>query len=423
MNFFSHPNFIEIRTLGKWIFFSILIGFLTGASSALFLYLLQIATEYRESHLTIVYFLPFAGLLIGFIYHRYGSSVVKGNNLLLEEIHSPKSIIPFRMAPLVLFGTIITHLFGGSAGREGTAVQMGGSLSHQLTKFFKLGESDHKLLIVLGISGGFASVFGTPLAGAIFALEVIILGRLRYEFLFPSILTALLADQVCLWLGILHTKYPLVSEIDFEITNIIFVLLLGIGSGIVARTFTYFLDGFSKLFRFFIPNEIYRPFVGGIVICIFFLLGLESKFLGLGIPTIEDSFRVNLPVSDFFTKLYVTTLTLGSGFKGGEVTPLFFIGATFGNLFSQVFPLPLEFLAALGFVAVFAGATNTPLACAIMGIELFGGEIAVYFGLVTAASYMASGHTGIYSSQRIGSPKFLSKIEIKGKKISELKRK
>lgn len=412
---------LAFNLTSKWVLFSLTIGSATGSSSALFLYLLDLTTLYRESNSFIIFFLPVAGVLIGFTYKTFGSSVTKGNNLLLEEIHSPRDIIPFRMAPLILFGTLITHLFGGSAGREGTAVQMGGSISHQLTKFFKYGEADRKLLIILGISGGFSSVFGTPIAGAIFALEVIVIGRLRYEYLFPSILTAIIANQICDLYGIQHTNYPNISHFEFTWSIICYVILIGIFSGLVSRVFILFLDGFTHQFRIWIPSEILRPGVGGLLIVILYVLGLESRFLGLGLPTIVESFHEPLPGTDFFTKLYMTTLTLGSGFKGGEVTPLFFIGATFGNLFAQLFSLPLETFAALGFVAVFAGATNTPLACTLMGIELFGGALSIPLALVTSTAYLFSGHVSIYSSQIIGSPKLFASDK-KGKRVSELNR-
>ncbi len=409
------------KITSKWVFFALTIGSVTGSSSALFLFLLDTATQFREANPYIFFLLPFAGILIGYTYKTFGSNIAKGNNLLLEEIQSPKNIIPFRMAPLVLFGTIITHLFGGSAGREGTAVQMGGSLSHQLTKIFKLGETDHKLLIILGISGGFASVFGTPIAGAIFALEVIVIGRMRYEFLLPSILTAVIANQVCHMYGTQHTNYPITSEFDFSWSIVCYVVLLGILSGLLSRVFTVFLDGFTQLFHYLVRSEILRPGIGGLVIVFLFVFGLESRFLGLGIPTIREAFLVPLPGTDFFTKLYMTALTLGSGFKGGEVTPLFFIGATFGNFFAQILSLPIPTFAALGFVAIFAGATNTPLACTFMGIELFGGILAIPLAIVTATAYIFSGHTSIYASQIIGSPK-LFVLEKKGKRISEVNR-
>ena len=184
--FLSFEQSFSLLFLFKWVFICLLIGALTGSTSAVFLWALEWATNYREANSWIIALLPIGGLMIGLSYHYYGDSVVKGNNLLLEEFHSPKKIIPFKMAPLVFLGTILTHLFGGSAGREGTAVQVGGAIADQFTKIFKLSDLDRKIVLITGISAGFASVFGTPLAGAIFALEVMIIGRVRFEAIVPS---------------------------------------------------------------------------------------------------------------------------------------------------------------------------------------------------------------------------------------------
>ncbi|PZQ86149.1 MAG: chloride channel protein, partial [Flavobacterium johnsoniae] len=195
--------------LFKWIFFAAVISICIGSASAFFLTSLELVTNYRENHFWIIALLPLGGLTIGLTYHYLGSNVVKGNNQLLEEFHSPKQIIPLKMAPLVLFGTLVTHLFGGSAGREGTAVQMGGAIADQFTRFFKLRDRDRKIILVMGISAGFASIFGTPLAGAVFALEVMILGRMRYEAMLPSFLAAVIGDYTCQAWQVTHTHYAI----------------------------------------------------------------------------------------------------------------------------------------------------------------------------------------------------------------------
>lgn len=404
----------------KWLFIASLVGMLVGTASAFFLNTLSWATNWRENNVWIISLLPLGGLIIGYTYYYLGSDVVKGNNQLLEEFYNPKRIIPFKMAPLVLFGTVVTHLFGGSAGREGTAVQMGGAIADQFTKLFKLRSRDRKILIIVGISAGFSSVFATPLAGAIFALEVLVLGRMRYEAILASFIGAVVADYTCNWWGVSHTHYHIAQIPELSPENLLWSLFVGIIFGLTSMLFsrsTHFWAGFFKRTIKYPPL---RPFVGGIVIALaVFCLG-TTKYIGLGVPVIVDAFSVDLNSYDFLLKLLFTSFTLGAGFKGGEVTPLFFIGATLGNALVWFVPLPVSLLAGMGFVAVFAGATNTPIACIFMGIELFGAQGAVYIAIACVVSYIFSGHTSIYTSQLIGSPKHVLFSRIKGRSISDI---
>lgn len=407
----------------KWALVCLILGFIVGSISAFFLKSLEWATSWRESHLWIIALLPVGGYIIGLSYHLYGSSVVKGNNLLLEEFHSPKKIIPFKMAPLVLFGTIATHFFGGSAGREGTAVQVGGAVADQFTKILKLSKRDRKIVLIIGISAGFASVFGTPLAGGIFALEVLVLGRIRLDAIIPSFMAAVFADYFCRFWNVTHTQYHLGSVAAMTPINLLWTLLAGIIFGLVAMLFSKSTHLFTTLFKNNINYPPLRPVIGGAILAIaVYSLG-TTKYIGLGLPTIVDAFNVNLHSYDFLLKLLLTAFTLGAGFKGGEVTPLFFIGATLGNVLIWFIPLPMGLLAGMGFVAVFAGATNTPIACTIMGMELFGVESGVFIALACSTAYLFSGHSGVYSSQIIGSPKHNSFLKEKGLPLSEIKNK
>jgi len=407
--------------LSKWVVICLILGLIVGSISAFFLLSLDWATNWRESHLWIIALLPVGGFIIGLSYHLYGTSVVKGNNLLLEELHSPKKIIPFRMAPLVLFGTILTHFFGGSAGREGTAVQIGGAIADRFTKVLKLSKRDRQIVLIAGISAGFAAVFGTPLAGGIFALEVLTLGRIRLDAIVPSFMAAVFADYFCQFWNVSHTHYYIDSVAEMTPVNLMWSLLAGIIFGLVGMLFSKSTHFWSHLFSKTIKYPPLRPVIGGIILAIAIYFMGTTKYIGLGIPTIVDAFNVNLNSYDFLLKVLFTSFTLGAGFKGGEVTPLFFIGATLGNVLIWFIPLPMGLLAGMGFVAVFAGATNTPIACTIMGIELFGIESGVFIALACSTAYLFSGHSGIYSSQIIGSPKHNSYIREKGLHLSEIK--
>lgn len=407
----------------KWLFICTLIGAIVGSISAFFLLSLNWATTWRESHLWIIAFLPVGGFIIGISYHLYGDSVVKGNNLLLEEFHSPKKIIPFKMAPLVLFGTIVTHFFGGSAGREGTAVQIGGAVADQFTKLFKLSKRDRQIVIIIGISAGFAAVFGTPLAGGIFALEVLVLGRIRLDAIIPSFMGAVLANYFCEIWNVSHTHYSISTVAEMNPINLLWSLLAGIIFGLAAMLFSKSTHFWSNLFSKHIKYPPLRPVIGGVILAIAIFAMGNTKYIGLGIPTIVEAFNNNLNSYDFLLKLIFTSFTLGAGFKGGEVTPLFFIGATLGNVLIWFIPLPMGLLAGMGFVAVFAGATNTPIACTIMGIELFGIESGVFIAIACSTAYLFSGHSGVYSSQIIGSPKNSSYLKEKGLALFEVKNK
>jgi H+/Cl- antiporter ClcA len=390
----------------KWLLISAILGGIIGSASALFLATLNWATNYREQHLWIIAFLPVAGIIIGLAYHYWGASVVKGNNLLIEELQSPKKVIPLVMAPLIFAGTIITHLFGGSAGREGTAVQIGGAFADQFTKLFKLNTRDRKVILICGISAGFASVFETPLAGAVFGLEVFVVGSLTYSSILPSFITAIIADYACKAWGIGHTHYAISAVPDMNAFNLSLSLGAGILFGLTARSFSALNHGLSKLFSK-IKYPPLRPFIGGIILIgIIYLIG-NTRYIGLGIPVISEAFTQQEAYYTFAIKLFLTALTLSAGFKGGEVTPLFFIGATLGSFLSFFIPLPYGLLAGMGFVAVFAGAANTPLACIFMGVELFGTSSGIYIALACVTAYLFSGHTGIYRSQTIGAPKHL----------------
>ncbi|WP_420996280.1 voltage-gated chloride channel family protein [Cupriavidus sp. 30B13] len=391
--------------LGRWLVLASAAGVLAGTGSAALLVALDWATATRVSHPWLLWLLPFAGLAVGLVYHYLGQSVEGGNNLLIDEIHDPRRIVPKRMAPLILAGTVVTHLFGGSAGREGTAVQMGGSFADYLTRLFRLGAPARRILLMAGISAGFASVFGTPLAGAVFGLEVLAIGRLRYDAILPCFVAAIVGDLVPPLLGVHHTVYAVPFVPHPGPLTLGAMVLAGIVFGVAGMTFAEATHRLSRALKRRIAFGPLRPFLGGAVVAAAAMLIGTDKYLGLGIPTIVAAFQGPLPAYDFAGKMAFTVATLASGFKGGEVTPLFYIGATLGNALACVLPLPVPLLAGAGFVAVFAGAANTPIASTIMAMELFGPEVGVFAGVACVVSYLFSGHTGIYHAQRVGQAK------------------
>ena len=400
---------IAIRELIKWLCISFVVGIVAGTASAALLTSLEWATKERETHLFLLALLPLGGLLSGWIYHRFGRSIEGGNNLILEEIHTPKDIIPLRMAVLVLLGTVLTHLFGGSAGREGTAIQMGASLADQLTKLLRFGNGDRRILLMAGMSGGFGSVFGIPMSGTLFGLEVLAIGFFSYDAIFPCLIASVVGNRVTLLWGVRHPLYHVPFVPDITIAGLLDAIIAGAICGIVAMFFAQLTHQIRHRFRAYISYAPIRPAIGGALIALIVWVSGTTKYIGLGVPTIVDSFLTPQHPWDFAAKVGLTALTLGAGFKGGEVTPLFFIGATLGNTMSLFLGLPMPLLAGMGLAAVFAGAANTPLASTLMAFELFGHQAGVYAGIACVVSYIFSGHTGIYSSQLIGLSKYFSR--------------
>jgi H+/Cl- antiporter ClcA len=388
--------------LAQWFVLGALIGVLCGAGSALFLFLLEKATRFRIAHEVIVYTLPIAGLLIGWIYERFGQPIKAGNNLVIDTIHDEGPEIPIRMAPMVLFGTVLTHVFGGSAGREGTAVQMGASLTDWVSHRLKLAGPMRRQLLAAGVAGGFGSVFGTPIAGAVFGLEFIVLGRIEYKALVPALMAALVGDMTTRALGIGHTHYPAPLYLPLRPLLLAKWLVFAVAIAVVTISFielTHFLKKQGEKRIAWLPL---RMFAGGALLVLLWKLVGTSDYLGLGVPMIVRSFEdPALPAYAFLAKLIFTAVTLGAGFLGGEVTPLFFVGAALGNVLARLLGLPLSLGAGVGMAGVFAAASNTPLALSIMAVELLGANVFPHAVIVCVLAYLLTGHRSIYPAQRL----------------------
>ncbi|WP_349956089.1 voltage-gated chloride channel family protein [Rhizobium sp. ZPR3] len=414
---YFHHRFQQFRSLFKWIALVVPMAAVVGSLCALFLWGLDRATETRFDHPWLIFLMPVAGFLMVLVYQHFGRGSEGGNNLIVDQIHEPGGGVPLRMAPFILVSTVLTHLVGGSAGREGTAVQLGGSIASAFAKVFRLSHAEVRILLMAGIAAGFGAVFGTPIAGAVFALEVLTIGRMQYEALIPSLAAAIAADWTCHAWGIEHIQYKIgylagtpASTFHLDALLLIKVGIAGVIFGLMARSFSEVSHAASAAFKWFCAYAPLRPVIAStILIGLVYLLGTR-EYLGLGVwspnpgdATILGFFDpAHVDYWSWFWKAAFTIVTLSAGFKGGEVTPLFFIGAALGNALAAILGAPADLFAGLGFVAVFAGATNTPLACMIMGIELFGATHTVYLAVACFLAYICSGHTSIYLSQRLG---------------------
>lgn len=374
-------------------------GLLAGIASFIFLEGLERVTSVQTGTTWMLYLLPAAGLVIGLSNHHLAGRSSAGNALLLEEIHSPAQWVPRRMAPLVLLGTWWTHLFGGSAGREGTALQMSGSLSDAASRVLRLNHSDRSLMLTAALAGGFGSVFGVPFAGVVFAVEVPTVGRLRYRALIPAVIASFVGDAVVKSLGHDHTA-RLAVDLSLSASTIGALIVVGLACGIAARLFVSVTSAVRSLGRRYVPSAVVRPVLGGTAV-----VGLAALFgrdyLGLSLPLLDSALAgTSIALSVFALKLLFTAITIGTGFLGGEVTPLFVIGATLGAAAGELLGMPIGAAAAIGMVATFGAAANTPIACTVMGLELFGAAAVTPIAIGCITAWIMSGTGTIYETQR-----------------------
>lgn len=386
------------QLLFRWLLLAGVTGIILGVAGGLFGRSITIVTEFRNTHSWMLYLLPIAGLAIVAMYRM--DPYKTGTNMVLEGIHS-NTYVPLRMAPLIVLSTVLTHAFGGSAGREGAALQLGGSIGGTLGKWMKFDEYDRKIMIMCGMSAGFSALFGTPLTATVFAMEVISVGIMQYAALVPCSVAALTAKAVAELVGAHGEHFSLVNAAAWNLKNAGLIVLLAVLCAAVSILFCTVLHHAEHLYKKWIPNEWVRIVSGALLIILMTKMLGTTDYLGAGMNVIELAIEGKVMAAAFLLKIVFTAVTLGSGFRGGEIVPTLFVGATFGCLFGQVAGISPSLAAACGMASVFCGVTNCPVSSLLLSFELFGFECMPFFLLAVGVSYLESGYYGLYHSQKI----------------------
>ena len=388
----------RVRLLVRWLVLAGITGAVLGILGGLFGRSITAVTVFRGNHPWMLYLLPLAGLGIVAMYRL--DPYKTGTNRVLEGIQS-NTYIPLRTAPLIAASTVITHAFGASAGREGAALQLGGSIGGTIGKWLKMDDYDHKIMIMCGMSAGFSALFGTPLTATVFAMEVVSVGIMQYAALVPCSVAALTAKGFAEFLGAHgeHFALPAVTAFDWRSAGL--TVLLALCCAAVSILFCVVLHCTEHLYKKWIPNKWVRIVSGAFLIILLTKLLGTDDYLGAGMDVIELAVKGEAIAAAFFLKTVFTAVTLGCGFRGGEIVPTLFVGATFGCLFGQITGLSPSLAAACGMTSVFCGVTNCPISSLLLSFELFGFECMPFFLLSVAISYLESGYYGLYHSQRI----------------------
>jgi len=390
--------FEYIKAFLKWVIISVIIGGISGIVGSVFHIAVDLATEFRTESPWIILFLPLAGLLIIFIYSLAKNQGAIDTNRVLEAVKSDEKV-PIVMAPLIFISTVITHLFGGSAGREGAALQLGGSIGYNAGKLLKLNKYDMHIIVMSGMSGVFAALFGTPLTAAVFALEVVFVGVIFHAGLVPSVISAITAYGVAGLFGISPVRFA-VNTVTLTPFTFGKTLVLALLCALVSILFCKTIHFTEKLGEKYLKNKYLRTFTGGIIIVLATLFLNTYDYNGAGMDVIARALSGEARPEAFIIKILFTAVTIAAGFKGGEIVPSFFIGSTFGCVAGSILGLDPSFSAAAGFVALFCGAVNCPIASLILALEVFGQDSILLLAPVCAVSYMMSGCSGLYKSQR-----------------------
>lgn len=384
----------------KWIIFAIIVGAIVGLCGTAFYFALSLVTVLRTQNTWLIFLLPLGGLGIVAMYRFLHNEKDTGTNLVISAIHSDDEL-PLRMAPLIFVSTLITHLFGGSAGREGAALQMGGSIGNSLGKLFRFDDKDKHVMIMCGMSAAFSALFGTPMAAAILPMEMVSVGVMYYIALVPCVISSLVAHGIAYSFGVSNEMFIIRSIPKFGIITSIEISVLAILCALVSILFCVLLHKSEDLYKRFFTNPYIRVIAGGCIIIVLTLLVGNQDYNGTGINIIEHCINGTVRPEAFLLKMIFTALTLGAGYKGGEIVPSFFTGAAFGCLFGNLLGFSPTLCTAVGMTAVFCGVTNCPITSLLISFELFGYDGMPYFLLATALSYMLSGYFGLYRSQKI----------------------
>ena len=389
-----------VGTSIRWVIFDILSGLIVGGIGTLFYFGMYLVTLTRTKNPWLIFLLPVSGLVIVGCYRLLHDEKDTGTNLVLSAIHSDEEL-PLRMAPLIFLSTLITHLFGGSAGREGAALQLGGSIGNGLGKLFCFDDKDKHIMIMCGMSAAFSALFGTPMAAAVFSMEVVSVGVMYYAALVPCVISSLVASMVARYFGVSQELFLIEKIPTFRFLPAVKISVLAILCAGVSILFCIMLHSSDHLYKRFFKNAYIRIFVGGCLVIALTLLVGDQTYNGAGMNMIEQYMQGQVPPEAFILKMLFTAVTLGAGFKGGEIVPSFFTGAAFGCLFGNILGFSPSLCTAVGMTAVFCGVTNCPITALLISFELFGYDAMPYFLLAVAFSYMLSGYYGLYSSQKI----------------------
>ncbi|MDY3617832.1 chloride channel protein [Agathobaculum sp.] len=391
----------NVWIFARWCLFAVIIGMVVGAVGAAFHHALEWAGGMREKHGWLLYLLPAAGVFIAFWYRKADMPLERGTNFILTSVRENHPV-RLRLAPSIFLTSVLTHLCGGSAGREGAALQLGGAISGNIGHWLRLDDKDSRVITMCGMAAGFSALFGTPITATVFSMEVISVGVMYYAALFPCILASVIAHHLALALGgettaFVISGYPAAVDALLLLKLVLFGAVCAVLSAVVCMVF----HRIGKLFGTYISNQYLRIAAGGaVVIGLSLLLGTRD-YNGAGMAVIERALAGDAAYSAFFIKLLFTAITIGVGYKGGEIVPVLFIGSTFGAAYGGFFGLSPSFAAGLGMCAVFCGVTNSPVASMLLAFELFGGQGLPLFAIVLAVSYMMSGYYGLYSEQKI----------------------
>ena len=384
----------------RWGIFSAFVGLFVGAFSTLFAFCLRQVTSFRTENPWLILCLPLAGVVIVFLYGVFRYKNDKGTNMVLSSIHA-EAEVPFRMAPLIFISTIITHLFGGSAGREGAALQLGGSIGQQLGKLFRFDEKDQRVVVMCGMSAAFSAIFGTPIAASIFSMEVVSVGVMYYAALVPCVFSSLVASKFATHMGIGPNVFKIRQMPLFEVVPSLKIIGLALCCAALSVVFCMALHSLGDFYRNKLKNPYIRIIVSSLVIILLTIILQTDDYMGAGVPVIQRAIQGNVEPLAFVWKIVFTALTLEAGFKGGEIVPSFFVGATFGCLFGHILGISPSLCAAVGMMSVFCGVTNCPVTSMLIAFELFGYHGVPFFLLGISVSYLMSGYYGLYHDQTI----------------------